>query len=241
MAKRDTLSSRKLKRYKELNIDNHYLRRIKRRELFSKFFHSSNFKYSKILTSIPTPIFQFLSTSTNAIFDRVVGNFAIFLQPFPTYLNFRIFQILNYKYPERLIHNFPNHLIPRAEPVSAFLPGLSRIVNFDRTSSKVSADLPSSQNFQISTYRAIWSDDLSKFETFPLGVSPRQILFALPLPNENLFSKNNPWKYFKGHCAHFQLATKFSDDGAHRAATPKLQKSFDARSGLNVGLCNAVA
>lgn len=128
MAKRDTLSSRKLKRYKELNIDNHYLRRIKRRELFSKFFHSSNFKYSKILTSILTPIFQFLSTSTNVIFDRVVFNFAIFLQPFPTYLNFRIFQILNYKYPERLIHNFPNHLIPRAEPVSAFLPGKAALL-----------------------------------------------------------------------------------------------------------------
>lgn len=56
------------------------------------------------------------------LFDRVVGNFTIFLQPFPTYLNFRIFEILNYKYPERLIHNFSNLLIPRAEPVSAFPP-----------------------------------------------------------------------------------------------------------------------
>lgn len=43
-----------------------------------------------------------------------------------------------------------------------------RTFNFDRISSKVSADLPSSLNFQISTYRAIWSDDLPKFETLPL-------------------------------------------------------------------------
>lgn len=56
------------------------------------------------------------------LFDRVVGNFAILVRRFPTYLNFRIFEILNYKYPERLIHNFSNLPIPRAEPVSAFLP-----------------------------------------------------------------------------------------------------------------------
>lgn len=151
--------------------------------------------------------------------------------------------ILILEFPKFSITNTPNVWSTISQTFWSHARGqfLLCIFNFDRTFSKVSADLPSSlncQNFHLP------SDLVRRFieiRNVPTPISPRQILFALSLPNENLFAKNNPWKYFKGHCADFQLATKFSDGGARRAGTPKLQKSFDVCFALNVGLCNAVA